>query len=57
MLIKKDCDYGFLIFLKCHSHDILRALYYIFKLFYPTNKILLIFIEKKTKKFETENVC
>ena len=31
-------------------------MHYIFRLFSTTNKILLIFIEKKTKKLKTENV-
>jgi len=56
MLIKKNWDYEFLIFFKCHCNNLLKTLYYIFELFYPTNKIVLTFIHKKTKKLETENV-
>jgi len=51
MLIKKNCDFGFIIFFKFHCNNIiLRALYSISKLFYPTNKIVLTLIEKKSKK-------
>jgi len=50
---KKNDDYVFIIFFICHCNNILGYLYYIFRLFDPTNEILLIFIEKK---LETEYV-
>jgi len=45
MLIKKNRTY---VFLNRYCNNISEALYYIFTLFYPINKILLIIIEKKT---------
>jgi len=49
---KKNCVYVFLIFLNCYLSNISEVLKYIFTLFDPKNMhtILLIFIEKKTKK-------
>ena len=46
---KKNCDYVVLLFLKYQSNNIFGALYYIFKIVYPKNKILLTFIEIKAK--------
>ena len=34
MLIKRNCEYGFIIFFKYNCTNIVRALYYIFKHFY-----------------------
>jgi len=50
----KNCAYVFLIFFNCYLRNISEILYSIFMIFGPTNKMLLVFIEKKTKNIEFE---